>query len=155
MTTEITVISPESLEIANAYLQFGTVRLVTEHLGLNPDVVVAELNKSATKRYIDTVYLDLGYRNRNTIGALLDEMIESKLEEARETSIYTTKDLADLLAMAHKMKMDEIKAQNEALKTENAALDRGAKTQINVSAGGNGFGEGNYGILMGKLLGED
>ena len=49
----------------------------------------------------------MGYRNKNNIATVLDEMIQSKLEEAQETS----KDLADLLQMAHRMRMDEIKAQ--------------------------------------------
>ena len=38
--------------------------------------------------------LDLGYRNKNQIGAVLDEMIASKLEEAQETGIYSSKDLS-------------------------------------------------------------
>ena len=32
--------------------------------------------------------------------------------------MYTSKDLADLLQMAHKMRMDEIKAQTEAEKAK-------------------------------------
>ena len=38
-------------------------------------------------------------------------MIQSKLDEAQETGMYSNKDLADLLQQAHKMRMDEIKAQ--------------------------------------------
>ena len=77
-------------------------------------------------KYIDTVFLDTGYRNKNNIAAVLDEMIASKLEEAQETGVYSSKDLADLLQMAHKMRMDELKAQTEAEKTT------GVRSQTNV-----------------------
>ena len=127
MSKEISTISPEGLEIANCYLQFGNIKAVTEFMGVSEDKVVQLLNKREVKRYIDTVYLDLGYRNKNNIGTLLDEMIQSKLEEAQETGVYSSKDLADLLQMAHKMRMDEIKAQAELLKAENSQIKNQTK----------------------------
>lgn len=152
MSKELSTISPEGLEIANAYLQFGNIRAVCEFMGVSEDKVVALLNKREVKRYIDTVYLDLGYRNKNNIGSLLDEMIQSKLEEAQETGVYSSKDLADLLQMAHKMRMDEIKAQAELLKAESTSIKNQTNVQINESLP---FGQGNYGKLMEKLLKSD
>ena len=152
MSKEISTISPEGLEIANCYLQFGNIKAVTEYMGVGEDKVVELLNKREVKRYIDTVYLDLGYRNKNNIGSLLDEMIQSKLEEAQETGVYSSKDLADLLQMAHKMRMDEIKAQAEILKAENASVKNQTNVQINEALP---FGQGNYGKLMEKLLKPD
>jgi len=149
MSKEISTISPEGLEIANCYLQFGNIKAVTEFMGVSEDKVVQLLNKREVKRYIDTVYLDLGYRNKNNIGTLLDEMIQSKLEEAQETGVYSSKDLADLLQMAHKMRMDEIKAQAELLKAENSQIKNQTNVQINESLP---FGQGNYGKLMEKLV---
>ena len=108
MGKEVTTISPEGLEVANAYLQFGNIRAVCEMLAVPENQVVELLNKREVKKYIDTVYLDMGYRNKNNIATVLDEMIQSKLEEAKETGVYSSKDLADLLQMAHKMRMDEI-----------------------------------------------
>ena len=113
MAKELTTISPEGLEVANSYLTFGNIRAVVEQLGVHENKVVELLNKREVKKYIDTVYLDMGYRNKNNIASLLDEMIESKLDEAKESGVYSNKDLADLLQMAHKMRMDEIKAQAE------------------------------------------
>ena len=84
MAKEVTKISPEGLEIANSYLQFGNIRAVSEHLCVPAETVAECLNKRDVKRYVDTVYLDLGYRNKNQIGTVLDEMIASKLEEAQE-----------------------------------------------------------------------
>ena len=118
MAKELTTISPEGLEVANSYLTFGNIRAVVEQLGVQENKVVELLNKREVKKYIDTVYLDMGYRNKNNIAGLLDEMIESKLEEAKESGVYSNKDLADLLQMAHKMRMDEIKAQADLQKAE-------------------------------------
>jgi len=94
----------------------------------------------------------MGYRNKNNIGSVLDEMIESKLEEVRETGVYSTKDLADLLQMAHKMRMEEIKAQTDLEKVNAGNIKNQTNVQINESIP---FGQGNYGKLMEKLLNGD
>ena len=150
MAKELTTISPEGLEVANSYLQFGNIRAVSDELRVSEEKVAELLNKREVKKYIDTVYLDLGYRNRNNIGRLLDEMIESKLEEAQESGVYSNKDLADLLTMAHKMRMDEIKAQADLEKAQAGNIRTQNNVQINSEVP---FGQGNYGKLMEKLLG--
>ena len=150
MGKEVTTISPEGLEVANAYLQFGNIRAVCEMLAVPENQVVELLNKREVKKYIDTVYLDMGYRNKNNIATVLDEMIQSKLEEAQETGVYSSKDLADLLQMAHKMRMDEIKAQAELLKAETTNIRNQTNVQINDAA--LPFCQGNYGKLMEKLV---
>ena len=149
MAKELTTISPEGLEVANSYLQFGNIRGVCDHLQVAENKVVEILNKREVKKYIDTVYLDIGYRNKNNIGSVLDEMIASKLEEAQESGIYSSKDLADLLQMAHKMRMDEIKAKADLAKTESNNIKNQTNVQINEAVP---FGQGNYGKLMEKLL---
>ena len=150
MGKEVTTISPEGLEIANCYLQFGNIRAVCNFLQVSEDKVVEALNKREVKKYIDTVYLDVGFRNKNNIAAALDEMIQSKLEEAQETGMYSNKDLADLLQMAHKMRMDEMKAQADAEKASTTNIRTQNNVQIND--GSLPFGQGNYGKLMDKLL---
>lgn len=144
MNKELTTISPEGLEVANAYLTFGNVRGASEHLKVPEHKVAELLNSREVKKYIDTVYLDTGYRNRNNIAALLDEMIASKIEEAQESGMYTSKDLFDLISLAHKMRMDELKVQQQ-----NQTIKNQTNVQIND---GNPFGSGNYGALMEKLL---
>ena len=149
MAKEVTKISPEGLEVANSYLQFGNIKGVVEQLGVRENAVVEILNKREVKRYIDTVYLDMGYRNKNNIASELDEMIQSKLEEAQETGVYCYNDLADLLQMAHKMRMDEIKAQADLEKASASNIKNQTNVQINE---GVPFGQGNYGKLMDKLI---
>lgn len=149
MGKELTAISPEGLEVANAYLTFGNIPAVCKSLAVTEEKVVEVLNKREVKKYIDTVYLDTGYRNKNNIASVLDEMIASKLEEARESQVYSSKDLADLLQMAHKMRMDEIKAQADLEKNSTRI---GQQTNVQINDASIPFGQGNYGKLMDKLL---
>lgn len=152
MAKELTVISPEGLEVANSYLIYGNIKAVSKDLNVSPDKIVELINKREVKKYIDTVYLDMGYRNRNNIASLLDEMIASKLEEAQESGIYTNKDLADLLTLAHKMRMDEIKAQENA---DKASTNIRNQTNVQINDGGGVFGQSNYGKLMEKIVNGD
>ncbi len=152
MSKEITTISPEGLEVANAYLQFGNIRAVCEYMNVPENKVVDVLNKREVKKYIDTVYLDMGYRNKNNIASVLDEMIQSKLEEAQETGVYSSNSLADLLPISPKLRMDEIKAQADLMKAETTSIKTQNTVQINSE--GLPFGQGNYGKLMEKLLKE-
>jgi len=151
MKNEIAVkMSPEGLEVANTYLQLGSVSEVCTQLKLDENTVSEYLNKREIKQYIDQVYLDTGYRNRFKLASALDNIIEEKLAEAEESQMYTNKDVADLLQMAHKMRMDEIKAMAEMEKAKTAPIKQQANIQINELP----FGQGNYGKLMEKLIGD-
>jgi len=142
-------ISPEGLEIANTYLKTTSVEETASSLGVTQDEVSKYLNQREVKKYVDTVFLDVGYRNRFRLAATLDDIIEKKLEELDEADMTSNKDIAELLQMAHKMRVDEMKMQTDAVKAEQS----GIKTQTNVQINDNSsFGEGNYGELMKKLL---
>ena len=148
MSKELVAISPEGVEVANAYLTMGNIEGVCSIMSVTKQTVADILGSTAVKKYIDTVYLDTGYRNRNNIASLLDEMIASKLVEAEESGIYSSKDLADLLNMAHRHRMDEIKMSIEADKASTTV-----KNQTNVQINDSGaFGTGNYGKLMERLV---
>lgn len=147
MTKELTTISPEGLEIANSYILLGNIKGVAQDLGVTEYAVTQTLGNRSVKKYIDAVYFDRGYRNRNQLGALLDEMIASKLEEAIESGIYTNKDLADLMMMAHKMRMEELKVLGDQEKTS-----VGSQTNIQINDAGQ-WGQGNYGKLMETIYG--
>lgn len=140
---KLPTISPEGLELANAYLSFGSLKEAASSLAISPDKAAEILDRREVRSYIDQVYLDLGYRNRFRLGNLLDEIIEKKFEEAQESDMYTSKDLVDLIQLAHKMRMDELKAQQQQTTIKN---------QTNVQINETPFGQGNYGKLMDKLL---
>jgi hypothetical protein len=133
----LTRISPEGYDIANAWLQYGTIAETALALQVPESSVVTALKEPTIKTYLDSVYLDMGYRNRNKLGALLDKIIDLKIQEAEDSEMWTSKDIIDLITLAHKMRMDEIKA------TTNTS------TTVNVA----NFNEGsNYGKLMEKLI---
>ena len=146
-----TKMSPEGLEIANAYLELGNIQSVCIRLKVDENTVQDFLGKREIKQYIDQVYLDTGYRNRFKLASTLDDIIERKLDEAEESQIYTNKDIADVLGMAHKMRMDEIKAMAELEKAKASNIKNQTNVQINSELP---FGQGNYGKLMEKLLKE-
>ena len=133
--------APENLEVANAYLSSGSAVVAASQIGCSPDQVYEILEKSEVKEYINSVYLDQGYRNRFRLAELLDEVIENKLQEARDSDQYSSKDLVDIIALAHKITVDHSK---EAKASTNIKQQN---VQINSP-----FGEGNYGKLMEKLL---
>ena len=137
MSTELVKISPECLEVANTYLQTMSIAETSRSLCMPVDEVTAYLDKKEIKRYIDAVFMEQGYMNRHTLQSVLTSIITAKLEECEESEIYTQKDLADLLMMAHKMRMDELKLQQENNKTE-------VKTQVNV--------QNNYSALLDRIM---
>lgn len=144
-----TRISPEGLEIANAYLELGSIPAVCSRLSIDEAKASEFLQKREVKAYVDQVYLDTGYRNRFKLAEVLDTLIDAKMEEAEESEVYTSKDLADLVGMAHKIRMDELKAQTELEKAKAQTI----KTQVNIQDNSQvPFGQGNYGELMKKLL---
>jgi hypothetical protein len=135
----LTYPAPEWLAVANAYLEEGSIAAVSAQLGMRPQEVTEILAKKDVRSYLDNIYLDMGYRNRTKLAEVFDRIIDSKLEEAAESGVYSTKDLADILMMVHKMRMDEIKSQTTKV------IENQTNVQIN--------GDGNYGKLMEKLLG--
>lgn len=140
MTNTHIALTPEDLDIANAYLQYGSAKETAEQLQIPEYQIVNILERADVKAYINGIYLDRGYRNKNKLGELLDRMIDAKVEEAEESGIYTSKDLLELLQFAHKVRQDELKAEQ-------------ANTGPTVNIAN--FGQGNYGQLMERLLNND
>lgn len=138
MTSSLTKISPEQFDVANAYLEYGTVEDTAEQLQLPRHEVVKIIQTPEIKRYLDGVYLDMGYRNRDKLAKVMDKILDQKLEDAAESGVYTSKDILEIIALIHKMRMDEIKANKENIP--------GTAVQIN-----NQYGDSSYGRLMEKL----
>ena len=129
-------LTPEVLDVTQIYIHSEfDLRKTCELTGMDMSEVTEIINHPQAKAYINEVYLDSGYRNRARLGALLDKMIESKIEEAEETEQWTEADLLELLKFSHKMKMDEAKLDSPG-------------TQVNIA----NFGDSNYAGLVNKLL---
>lgn len=137
--------SPEMLEVVTTYVETSDVGDTARALGIPKEKVVYYISKSEAKRFIDTIFLEQGYLNRNKIQDTLTKIIELKLQEMEETELGSNKDIADLLELAHKIRMSEIKANSEP-----KAPGRQTNVQINSTVP---FGGDNYNELMQKLIG--
>jgi hypothetical protein len=145
---EVLDISPEGLEIANAYLQSQDITQVAADLDIPVEMVTQFLVKKEVKTYIDQVFFNLGFNNRFKMAAAMDAIIKKKFSELQESEMGSTKDIAELLAMKHKMTMDELDRQIklETLRQSNI------KNQVNVQIN-EGYSDGTkYGDLIQKLL---
>ena len=60
MAKEVTVISPEGMEVAKSYLQFGNIGGDVENRGVPEYKVTEILNKREVKRYIANGFVDTG-----------------------------------------------------------------------------------------------
>jgi predicted transcriptional regulator len=146
---EVIQISPEGLEIAQVYLKTQSIEETAQELKLSPIIVQQYLEKTEVKNFVNHVFLESGYRNRFKIAELMDQIIEKKLEELQEAEIGSSKDILEIIAFQHKMRMDLINAdlKLEALKAQN--IKQQTNIQINSSAP---YGDQNYGKLLDKLL---
>lgn len=138
-------IAPEALLVAQTYLREQDIRKVALSLDMPDNEVVWYLDKREVKSFIDSVYMQQGYMHRHKLQDLMTEVIDAKLEEMDETEMASTKDIADLIALQHKMRMDELNLQLKAIEKANPSKNTGK--QVNIQ---NNFGE-NYSDLMSKL----
>ena len=151
LANEMVPISPESMEIIQVYLSTQSIPETARRLGIHDTQVSQYLRKTEVKNYLDHCYLSAGFRNRDKIAEAMDNIISMKMEEMVETGLGSTKDIADLLALAHKFRVEEIKLMIDHEKATNGSTT--VKKQTNVQINGSPYGEGNYGELLGKLLG--
>jgi hypothetical protein len=129
LPAETVRISPEALEVANAYLQLNDARAVAQELDLDPEVVTSLLAKREVKSYIDSVFFDSGYNNRFLMRRAMDALIKQKFSELEESPTGSTKDIAELLQMSHKMSMDLMDREIQLAKAQQAV---GPQKQVNV-----------------------
>ncbi len=145
---KLTQISPEGFEIAHTYLETQDIETTAVRLGISPVDVSTYLEKAEVRNYISNVYLNAGYRNRFKLGSLMDSIIDKKLEELEEAGIGSSKDILEILTLAHKMRMDELKLAAELEKAS------AAKVQTNIQINNNNpYAGTQYGALLDTLLG--
>jgi hypothetical protein len=143
-------IAPEALEVANAYLQLQDTRKVADELDMPVNLVSNILARREVKAYVNQVFFDIGFNNRHKMRDAMDAIIQKKFQDMHESETGSTKDIADLLALSHKMSMElmDREIQLEKLRSEGGGL----KSQVNVQIN-NGLDDGSkYGALINKLL---
>lgn len=146
---EVLEISPEALEVANCYLQLQDARKVADELDLTPVLVGQILARREVKAYINQVFFDVGFNNRHTMRAAMDAVLRKKFAEMEEADIGSNKDIAELLALSHKMTIELL---DREIQLEKLRSDNGPKSQVNVQINEGGDGT-KYGALIAKLLG--
>lgn len=142
------IVSPEALEIANAYLSTQSIEKTALDLGITSDQVSEVLARKEVRTYIDNIFLDSGFNNRFKMRKIMDAIITKKLEELDEADVGSTKDIADLLALSHKMTMEQLDRQIQLEKIQQGNV----KTQVNMQVNEYG-GDTKYSSLISKLLG--
>lgn len=138
---EVLEISPEALEVANCYLQVQDITEVANLLNMPLAMVSSTLAKREVKMYIDNVFLDVGYNNRFKMRAAMDALIKVKFQELEEASTGSNKDIAELLALSHKMTMEQLDKQIEIEKLKAGQVKSQVNVQINDAGGGNRYGQ--------------
>lgn len=144
--TETIDISPEALEVANTYLQCQDISSTSEELDIPKEMVTQILSRREVKAYIDNVFLNIGFNNRFRMRKAMDALIKKKFQELEDSEMGSSKDIADLLALSHKMTMEEL---DRMIKLEQIRQTN-VKNQLNVQI--NNGGGTNYGNLMEALL---
>jgi len=147
---EVLEISPEGLEVANCYLQDPDIKKVAEALEITPELVTQILARREVKSYIDQVFYNTGFNNRFKIRNAMDAIIAKKFQDMDESETGSTKDISELLALSHKMTMENLdrEIKLETLRASNVRTQ--TNIQINEGAGGSKYTE-----LIQRLMHQD
>lgn len=145
------LMSPEGMDVIEAYLQCGSdVPSAARSLGMSEIAFRDIMNRGEVKNYLNDIFMESGFRNRDRLFGVLDEVIKRKLEELEETGMGSDQDIMDILWKAHKMKMEEMKMMVELEKAKAAVRAPANQTNIqnNIIAGA---GDQNYMDLITSL----
>lgn len=147
LPAEVVKIDPEGLEVANCYLQTQDIAKVGDALGISPEVVAHHLSRREVKGYIDQVFRDTGFNNRFKMRKAMDAILSKKFQELDEAGVGSSKDIADLLQLSHKMTMETLDREIALEKIRGQNIRSQVNVQINDSGGT------NYSNLLDKLMG--
>lgn len=151
LPAETLQIAPESLEVANCYLQLQDARKVADELDLPVALVTEILARREVKSYVDHVFMDTGFNNRFEMRAAMDALIKKKFQEMHEADVGSTKDITELLALSHKMSMDLLDREIQLAKAQQSS---GPQKQVNVQIN-EGLDGSKYSHLINRLISGD
>lgn len=139
-------VSPEAITVMNSYLQNGcSMKETATQLGMPIENVSTFLSQRSVKTLLDQQFAEAGFRNRDRMFGLLDEIINAKIEEMEETGMLPDMDIVTLLEKVHKMKMQELQMSMKLQEVTNNITNN---TQNNITIQG---GE-NYNNLLDKII---
>lgn len=148
LPAETLQIAPEALEVANAYLQLQDAKRVADELDLAPNLVTEILKRREVRAYIDHVFMDTGFNNKFEMRAAMDALIKQKFQELHESQTGSTKDIAELLQLSHKMSMDLLDREIQLEKIR-AGTAPGKQVNVQINEGLDGS---KYSHLISRLI---
>lgn len=139
-------VSPEAITVMNSYLQNGcSMKETATQLGMPIENVSTFLSQRSVKTLLDQQFAEAGFRNRDRMFGLLDEIINAKIEEMEETGMLPDMDIVTLLEKQHKMKMQELQMSMKLQETVNN-IQHNNTTNIQINGGE------NYNALLDKII---
>ena len=135
-------VAPEFFTVATEYVKHLDITKTALKLQLPVTTITEVLNKKEVKRYIDAIFLEQGFMQRNKLNDVLTKIIDLKLEEMEENDMGSNKDILEILKFAHTMQMDHAKMNQE---------DQPG-SQVNIQ---NNFGGDNYANLLSRIVSGD
>lgn len=139
--SEVLDISPEGLEIANCYLETQDAAEVANTLGIPKSLVTQTLARRDVKAYIDQVFFDTGFNNRFKMRDAMDAIIKKKFQELEEADVGSSKDIIEILALSHKITMEQLDRQIELEKLQSSNIRSQVNVQINEAGDGTRYGK--------------
>lgn len=141
------LIQPESLQIIETYIANGSdIEQTALALGTTANVVSSHLNKRESRVYLDNLFASAGFRNRDRMFGLLDEIVNAKIDEMAESESTSKLDIVELLEKVHKMKMQELQLSIKLAEAEKNIPSVQNNTQINITGGE------SYNKLLEKII---
>lgn len=139
-------VSPEAITVMNSYLENGcNMKETAVQLCMPLENVSAFLAQKSVKTLLDQQFAEAGFRNRDRMFSLLDEIINAKIEEMEETGMLPDMDIVTLLEKVHKMKMQELTMSMKIQETVNNVQNNNT-TNIQINGGQ------NYNQLLDKII---
>lgn len=140
--------SPEGMLAIEAYLECGSdMTKAAGQIGMEEHQYRQLMRKPEIKNYLNEIFMESGFRNKDKFFGILDEVLNLKMQELNETGMGSEMDIMDILKLMHKMKMDEMKMQIEYEKVRQAkAPTHQTNNQINLGGGA------NYNDLITRLV---
>lgn len=147
---EVLDINPEDLLVANAYLQNPNISAVCEEMEIPRELVTKILSRREVKTYIDQIFMNQGFNNRFKMADIMDTIIKKKLQELDEAEMGSTKDIAELLQIKHKMMTEHMAHELALEKIRAGSVKNQMNIQVNEGVGGN-----KYNSLIERLMNGD
>ena len=132
-------IQPEAMEVIEQYLYHNRdVNLVASALNTTPTVITDILNKREVRGYLDHLFMESGYRNREKFFTVLDNLLDAKIEELDEAQMGSSMDIMDIMKIYHGMKVKELELSNKLQELQSNNKQSAStinNVQINNSSG--------------------